>query len=75
VYEAITGQAIVFSFQGLLVASSLQSAVRRPAVRRAFAAVDRNLIETAWCLGASRARTSRGSLFHWLDPVSSPAWS
>jgi molybdate transport system permease protein len=57
-YEAITGSTIVFSFQGLLVASVLYSlpfAVQPFAA--AFAAVDRNLIETAWCLGASRIRT------------------
>src|ERR1700737_2277017 len=57
-YEAITGGPLVFSFQGLLVASVLYSlpfAVQPFAA--AFAAVDRNLIETAWCLGASRART------------------
>src|SRR4030081_3505798 len=57
-YEAITGNTIVFSFQGLLVASILYSlpfAVQPFAA--AFAAVDRNLIETAWCLGASRVRT------------------
>ena len=57
-YEATTGSTIVFSFQGLLVASVLYSlpfAVQPFAA--AFAAVDRNLIETAWCLGASRART------------------
>ena len=57
-YEAITGQPIVFSFEGLLVASVLYSlpfAVQPFAA--AFAAVDRNLIETAWCLGASRLRT------------------
>jgi molybdate transport system permease protein len=57
-YEAITGNAIVFSFEGLLVASVLYSlpfAVQPFAA--AFAAVDRNLIETAWCLGASRVRT------------------
>jgi molybdate transport system permease protein len=57
-YEAIVGSAIVFSFQGLLVASVLYSlpfAVQPFAA--AFAAVDRNLIETAWCLGASRVRT------------------
>src|ERR1700730_13137401 len=57
-YEAITGSSIVFSFQGLVVASVLYSfpfAVQPFAA--AFAAVDRNLIETAWCLGASRART------------------
>jgi molybdate transport system permease protein len=57
-YEALTGSGIVFSFAGLLVASVLYSlpfAVQPFAA--AFAAVDRNLIETAWCLGASRART------------------
>jgi molybdate transport system permease protein len=57
-YEAITGSSIVFSFEGLVVASVLYSfpfAVQPFAA--AFAAVDRNLIETAWCLGASRIRT------------------
>jgi molybdate transport system permease protein len=57
-YEAITGSPIVFSFEGLLIASvvySLPFAVQPFAA--AFAAVDRTLIETAWCLGASRART------------------
>src|SRR5437764_9295669 len=57
-YEAITGSAIVFSYQGLLLASVLYSlpfSVQPFAA--AFAAVDRNLIETAWCLGASRFRT------------------
>jgi len=57
-YEGITGQTIVFSFQGLLVASVLYSlpfAVQPFAA--AFAAVDRSLIENAWCLGASRFRT------------------
>jgi molybdate transport system permease protein len=57
-YEAIVGRPIVFSFEGLLLASVLYSlpfAVQPFAA--AFAAVDRNLIETAWCLGASRART------------------
>jgi molybdate transport system permease protein len=49
---------IVFSFQGLWVASvlcSLPFAVQPFAA--AFAAVDRNLIETTWCLGTSRVRT------------------
>ena len=57
-YEALTGNPIVFSFNGLLVASVLYSlpfAVQPFAA--AFAAVDRTLIETAWCLGASRLRT------------------
>jgi len=57
-YEAITGSTIVFTFEGLLVASVLYSlpfAVQP--FTAAFAAVDRTLIETAWCLGASRVRT------------------
>jgi len=57
-YEAITGSTIVFTFEGLLVASVLYSlpfAVQP--FTAAFASVDRTLIETAWCLGASRART------------------
>jgi molybdate transport system permease protein len=59
-YEAVVGRPIVFSFEGLLVASviySLPFAVQPFAA--AFAAVDRGLIETAWCLGASRLRTFR----------------
>jgi molybdate transport system permease protein len=58
VFETVTGSPIVFSFTGLLVASVLYSlpfAVQPFAA--AFAAVDRTLIETAWCLGASRLRT------------------
>ena len=57
-YQALTGSTIVFTFEGLLVASVLYSlpfAVQP--FTAAFAAVDRTLIETAWCLGASRART------------------
>jgi molybdate transport system permease protein len=57
-YEAMTGDTLVFSFRGLLVASVLYSlpfAVQPFAA--AIAAVDRTLIEAAWCLGASRART------------------
>jgi molybdate transport system permease protein len=59
-YEAIVGRPIVFSFEGLLVASvvySLPFAVQPFAA--AFAAVDRSVIEAAWCLGASRLRTFR----------------
>jgi molybdate transport system permease protein len=57
-FETLTGSPIVFSFSGLLVASVLYSlpfAVQPFAA--AFAAIDRTLIETAWCLGASRLRT------------------
>ena len=57
-YEAIVGSPIVFSFEGLLVASVLYSLpVAVQPFAAAFAAVDRHLIETAWCLGASRLRT------------------
>src|SRR6202790_496797 len=57
-YEAITGATIVFSFQGLLIASVLYS-LPFPVqpFAPAFAAVHPTLIETAWCLGASRIRT------------------
>ena len=57
-FETLTGSPIVFSFTGLLIASVLYSlpfAVQPFAA--AFASVDRTLIETAWCLGASRLRT------------------
>lgn len=57
-YEALTGSTLPFSFGGLLVASLLYSlpfAVQP--FTAAFAAVDRKLIETAWCLGASRWAT------------------
>lgn len=57
-YEAVTGSPIVFSFEGLLIASVLYSlpfAVQPFAA--AFAAVDRSLVEMAWCLGASRLET------------------
>jgi molybdate transport system permease protein len=57
-YEALTGGTLPFSFEGLLVASLLYSlpfAVQP--FTAAFAAVDRKLIEAAWCLGASRRAT------------------
>jgi molybdate transport system permease protein len=57
-YEALVGSPLVFSFEGLLVASVLYSlpfAVQPFAA--AFAAVDRSLIEAAWCLGASKVKT------------------
>ena len=57
-YEALIGSPLVFSFEGLLVASVLYSlpfAVQPFAA--AFAAVDRSLIEAAWCLGASKFKT------------------
>jgi molybdate transport system permease protein len=69
VYEAIVGSPLVFSFEGLLVASVLYSlpfAVQPFAA--AFAAVDRSLIETAWCLGASKTRT----FFRVIVPLARP---
>jgi molybdate transport system permease protein len=57
-FEALTGERLVFSFTGLLIASVLYSlpfAVRPFAV--AFAGVDRRLIEASWCLGVSRLGT------------------
>ena len=58
VWEWATGSRLPFSFPGLLLASVLYSlpfAVQPFAA--AMAAVDRRLIEAAWCLGASRAAT------------------
>ncbi len=57
-YEALTGQLLPFSFQGLLLASVLYSlpfAVRPFA--SAFAGVDWRLVEASWCLGKSRLQT------------------
>jgi molybdate transport system permease protein len=57
-FASLTGHTLAFSFEGLLLASILYSlpfAVQPFAA--AFAAVDRSLIETAWCLGASKVRT------------------
>jgi molybdate transport system permease protein len=54
----VTGEALPFTFPGLVVGSVLYSlpfAVQP--MRASFARVDRELIEAAWCLGASRART------------------
>jgi len=69
VYEGVVGSPLVFSFEGLLVASVLYSlpfAVQPFAA--AFAAVDRSLIETAWCLGASKTRT----FFRVIVPLARP---
>ena len=56
--EDVLGRQVVFSFEGLLVASILYSlpfAVQPFAT--AFAGVDARLREAAWCLGASRVET------------------
>lgn len=58
VWEAITGHGLVFTFEGLLVASVLYSlpfAVQP--VAAAFAGIDRKLLEASWCLGVSRTGT------------------
>ena len=68
-YEALVGSPLVFSFEGLLVASVLYSlpfAVQPFAA--AFASVDRSLVESAWCLGASKART----FFQVVVPLARP---
>jgi molybdate transport system permease protein len=57
-YETLTGNLLPFSFEGLLIGSILYSL---PFAVQPFAAalssVDRRLIESSWCLGASRLRT------------------
>jgi molybdate transport system permease protein len=54
-YENVTGHRLVFTFDGLLVASVLYSL---PFAVQPFAAalttVDRRLIESSWCLGVGR---------------------
>ena len=59
-YSRLTGGLLPFSFNGLLLASVLYSFpfTVQPMVA-AFGAVDRRLIEAAWCLGISRAATFR----------------
>lgn len=57
-FESAFGVRLAFSFAGLLVASvvySLPFAVQPLAA--SFAAVDKRLIETSWCLGRSRLAT------------------
>lgn len=56
--ESLTGFVLPFTFTGVLIASviyNLPFAVR-PFIA-AFSAVDRRLLEAAWCLGSSRWRT------------------
>jgi molybdate transport system permease protein len=57
-YESIVGHGLVFTFEGLVVASVLYSlpfAVQP--VAAAFSSVDRKLIEASWMLGVSNIRT------------------
>jgi len=57
-YGKLTGGLLPFSFQGLLLASTLYSLpfTVQP-IASAFAAVDGKLIEASWCLGVSRLAT------------------
>lgn len=57
-YEAVTGHSLVFSFDGLLVASlifNLPFAVQP--MQRAFEAIPADVREAAWCSGMSHWRT------------------
>ncbi|MBN9421249.1 MAG: molybdenum ABC transporter permease subunit [Candidatus Accumulibacter sp. 66-26] len=57
-YHALTGRALVFSFDGLLLASlvfNLPFAVQP--MQRAFAAIPREVREAAWVSGLSRWQT------------------
>jgi molybdate transport system permease protein len=57
-YQAIVGHPLVFTFEGLLVASILYSlpfAVQP--FTSAFGAVDPKLVEASWTLGVSKAAT------------------
>ena len=54
-YQALTGRALVFTFDGLLLASlvfNLPFAVQP--VQRAFDAIPREVREAAWCCGMTR---------------------
>ena len=54
-YQALTGRALVFTFDGLLLASivfNLPFAVQP--VQRAFDAIPREVREAAWCCGLTR---------------------
>ncbi len=57
-YAAIVGDGLVFSFEGLIVASVLYSLpfAVQPFVA-AFEGVNRGLIEASWCLGRSNLET------------------
>ena len=57
-YRAVVGRSLVFSFQGLLLASlifNLPFAVQP--IQRAFETVPRSVREAAWCSGLSAWRT------------------
>jgi molybdate transport system permease protein len=57
-YERLTGHGLAFTFQGLVIASTLYSlpfAVQP--IAAAFGSVDRKLIEASWMLGVSNLET------------------
>lgn len=57
-YQSLTGRTLVFSFDGLLLASlifNLPFAVQP--IQRAFDAIPREVREAAWCCGLSEWRT------------------
>ncbi len=63
-YKVLFGSQLPFTFQGVVVASVLYNlpfAVRP--FTAALAAVDRKLVEAAWCLGVSRLETFRRVTF------------
>ncbi len=68
VYERIMGHRLPFTFEGLLIASTLYSLpfAVQPFVA-ALGAVDRRLIEASWTLGVSRT----GTFFRVILPQSS----
>lgn len=64
IYEALIGRPLVFSFQGLLLASlifNLPFAVQP--VQRAFEALPGDIREAAWCCGMSPWRTFKSIEF------------
>ncbi len=64
IYEMLVGQPLVFSFQGLLLASlifNLPFAVQP--VQRAFESLPGDIREAAWCCGMSSWRTFRSIEF------------
>jgi len=58
IYESVFGGPLVFTFEGLLLASvivNLPFAIQP--LQLAFAAIPRDVREAAWCSGLSRAKT------------------
>ncbi len=57
-YESLFGQALPFSFAGILIGSVLYNLpfTVRP-FTSAFSAVDRKMMEASWCLGVSKLET------------------